>query len=105
MAMNYNYRRNVNMPESRNGMNSEQQKMLNDIGMISLVLVDMTEYLDTHPEDSEAIDYFNYYSALKNQMTKEYSEKYTPLSLSTVSNTSKKWDWALDAPLWKGMGN
>ena len=62
---------------------NEQQKMLCEIGMIDFVIVEMTEYLDTHPDDKEAIDYVNYYICMKNTMMQDYAEKYEPLFSTT----------------------
>ena len=34
-----------------NRMNSEREQLFHDIGVIDFVIVEMTEYLDTHPTD------------------------------------------------------
>ena len=48
-------------------MNSEREQLFHDIGVIDFVVVEMTEYLDTHPTDKEAMDYLNHYVCMKNQ--------------------------------------
>ena len=81
----------------------DQKRLLKDISIIDFVLVEMTEYLDIHPEESQAIDYFNNYVRLKNQLLKEFSAKYYPLTLTTADTYCKEWKWAL-APLpWEGV--
>ena len=80
----------------------EQAQLLQNINIVSFVLVDMVEYLDTHPNDRNAIDYFNHYSRIKNELSQEYSMKYGPLTLSTVETNSDEWKWALQEPPWKG---
>lgn len=38
--------------------NVEQERSLMNIGIASFVVVELTEYLDTHPHDREALNYF-----------------------------------------------
>ena len=40
-------------------MNSEE-RMLHDIGIADFVLTDLMLYLDTHPTDQNAMEYFNH---------------------------------------------
>ena len=42
-------------------MNSEE-RMLHDIGIADFVLTDLMLYLDTHPTDRNAMEYFNHYT-------------------------------------------
>lgn len=81
-------------------MNSKEQ-LLHDIGIVGFVLVDLGLYLDTHPTDRSAMEYFNHYSRIKQQMTKEFSMKYYPLTME-LAESSKEWRWGA-APLpWEG---
>lgn len=81
-------------------MNSRDQ-MLRDIGIVDFVLVELMEYLDTHPSDRNAMEYFNHYAKIKNQMTKEFSQKYFPL-VKDLAESNEDWRWG-SAPLpWEG---
>lgn len=81
-------------------MNNKEQ-MLKDISIVDFVLVELMLYLDTHPFDRNAMEYFNHYSRLKNQMAKEFSQKYYPLTKDMAEST-KEWRWGM-APLpWEG---
>lgn len=81
-------------------MNNKEQ-LLHDIGIVGFVLVDLGLYLDTHPSDRSAMEYFNHYSRIKQQMTKEFSMKYYPLTME-LAESSKDWRWGA-APLpWEG---
>ncbi|MDD2972047.1 MAG: spore coat protein CotJB [Lachnospiraceae bacterium] len=105
MNANYAYKRNMSQPMKDNYSTksaSDQQRLLHEIGMIDFVIVEMTEYLDTHPEDKEAIDYVSYYIRLKNKMMMDYAEKYEPLTVATANATQKTWNWVLQEPPWKG---
>lgn len=82
-------------------MNNKEQ-MLKDIGIVDFVLVELMLYLDTHPLDRSAMEYFNHYARIKNQMTKEFSMKYYPLT-KEQAESSKEWRWGA-APLpWEGV--
>ena len=72
-----------------------------DIGIVSFTLVDLTLFLDTHPYDRTAMEYFNHYVRIKNQLEREFSMKYYPLNLS-MAESNKEWRWGM-APLpWEG---
>ena len=47
-------------------MNSEEKK-LHDIGIADFVLTDLMLYLDTHPSDQKAMEYFNHYARSKHR--------------------------------------
>lgn len=79
----------------------EQRKLLNWISMVSFSMVDITEYLDTHPRDAEAIDYFNHLSKLRAQAMKDYASAYGPLILD-VYHPEDSWCWALQPWPWEG---
>ena len=42
-------------------LSQEGMRMLNDISIVDFVLVDLSLYLDTHPFDQEAMEYFNHF--------------------------------------------
>lgn len=78
-----------------------KEQMLQDISTVDFVLVDLMLYLDTHPFDRGAMDYFNHYSRMKNQMTREFSQKFFPLT-KDLADSNKEWRWGA-APLpWEG---
>lgn len=82
-------------------MNQEGMRMLKDISIVDFVLVDLTLYLDTHPYDQNAMEYFNHYSRIKNRMSREFSMKYFPLT-KDMAESNKEWRWG-SAPLpWEG---
>ena len=39
-----------------------KEKLLYDIGVVSFVVVDLGLYLDTHPTDCKAMEYYNHYN-------------------------------------------
>ena len=80
---------------------SNKEQLLNDIGIVSFVLVELGLYLDTHPTDRNAMEYFNHYNRIKHQMVKEFSMKYYHLTMD-MAESNKEWRWGA-APLpWEG---
>ncbi|MCI8433302.1 MAG: spore coat protein CotJB [Lachnospiraceae bacterium] len=79
-----------------------KEQLYHDIGIVSFVLTELSLYLDTHPTDRNAIEYFNHYNRIRHQMIKEFSMKYFPLTLD-LAESNKEWRWG-DAPLpWEGV--
>ena len=79
-----------------------KERLLNDINVIDFALVELTQYLDTHPYDCNAMEYFNHYARIKNQLMKECSMKYYPLT-KDLAESNKEWRWGM-APLpWEGV--
>ena len=78
-----------------------KEQMLKDISIVDFVLVDLMLYLDTHPNDRNAMEYFNHYNRIKNRMAREFSMKYYPLTMD-MAESNKEWRWGM-APLpWEG---
>ena len=77
-----------------------QEQLLHWIDMVSLMLVDLTEYLDPHPCDRAAIDHFNHYQSLYKKAMREYADAYGPLTLSTAT-PDKVWCWGLEKNPWE----
>ena len=61
-------------------LSQEGMRMLNDIRIVDFVLVDLSLYLDTHPFDQEAMEYFNHYVRIKNKMSRDFSMRFFPLT-------------------------
>ena len=79
----------------------EREQLLRDIGMAGFVVTELVLYLDTHPDDRRAMEYFNHYNRIKMQMEREFSQKYLPLNTG-LADCSKEWRWGM-APLpWEG---
>ncbi len=78
-----------------------QAELLHWINMVSFAVVDITEYLDSHPRDVEALKFFNHYADLRRSALRAYSEKYGPLTIDTA-NPDEYWAWAKLPWPWEG---
>ncbi|MGE6228582.1 spore coat protein CotJB [Paenibacillus chitinolyticus] len=73
-------------------------RLLHDLQAADFVLVELTLYLDTHPEDAHALQQFNEFSQKRRQIALEYECLYGPL-LQYGQNAlpQQTWKWA-EAP-------
>lgn len=87
----------------RPNMMNERSKLFHSINIFSFVIVEMILYLDTHPNDKEAIEYLNHYIRLKSQAMAEYAKNYGPLSVNaSLEGDSDEWKWATQPMPWEG---
>lgn len=83
-------------------MRYNKKELLNYIDVVSFAVVEANLYLDTHPYDEAAIEYFNNYQRARNQALREYSNAFGPLNLDTaVMNrefvwANQSWPWQLE---------
>lgn len=77
---------------------SEKDALLYQISVLDFVTVDFAEYLDTHPNDKRALEYFTHYNMLKAKANEEFAAKYYPLNLASAVKCSDSFQWA-NAPL------
>ena len=84
-----------------------QQKRMNQkelyewIMMLGCCAVDMMLYLDTHPDDEEALNYFNQCTALYNAAKQSYQEQFGQLNAFSEQERSS-WDWNTAPMPWEG---
>ena len=81
---------------------SRMEQMLRDISIIDFTVVDLSLYLDTHPDDHTALEYFNHYNRINHQMKKEFSKLYYPLSLQ-YADGNDDFRWATAPMPWEGV--
>lgn len=71
---------------------SEQEHLKHIICLSSFAMDDTRLYLDTHPQDQEALAYFAKNRDIRNAALAEYSLKYGPIcSYDVYSNNC--WNW------------
>jgi len=77
-----------------------QEQQLQWIDMVSFMMVDLTEYLDTHPNDTQAMALFNQYQNLYKKAMTEYAASYGPLSLA-YATPDNSWSWGKQKNPWE----
>ena len=58
---------------------NEKQRMMKRVQMFDFILDELNLYLDTHPNDKNALDYFTQYQYLKNDAVNQYEARFGPL--------------------------
>lgn len=61
---------------------------------------DASLYLDTHPTDQDAMNYYQYAKKLNEDAVKAYEAAYGPLMINQV--TTDCWDWVKNPWPWDG---
>jgi spore coat protein JB len=75
-------------------MNKEQ--LMKSIYETGFALVDLNLFLDSHPKDKMALDYFSEIKKQYSQLTSQYEMQFGPLTAFST-DTNQGWSW-IDAP-------
>jgi spore coat protein JB len=79
-------------------MNSKQlpkefYPLMEQLQAIDFVLVELTLYLDTHPDDTAAIQQFNETAQYRQQLKIQVEQYYGPLQQYGNSYSGYPWNW------------
>lgn len=74
--------------------------LLKKIQMFDFALQEAALFLDSHPNDVEAIQYYQKYRKLKDQATSEFESCLGPLS--NRSNQGDQWEYVYGPWPWEG---
>ena len=84
-------------------MRYSKKELLDYINVVSFAVDDVKLYLDTHPTDEAAIEYFNNYQKARNQALEEYAAAFGPLTIDTAVIRSE-FTWATQHWPWEWEG-
>lgn len=84
-------------------MDMQQRKMLRQIQELEFTALELNLYLDTHPEDQEALKRFNEASSHLVGAIRMYEERYGPLLNYGLSGPvhDNEWPWINDPWPWE----
>lgn len=85
-------------------MNNSCQTLLRKIYEVSFAMDDVLLYLDTHPNDVDALNYYQYVVSLRKEAMAAYEAQCGPLMVDQVTSTSY-WTWVDDKWPWEGGAN
>lgn len=86
-------------------MMTEKQILLNRIRRHSFALDEARLFLDSHPDSSEAIRYYEKNLALYNKAVEEYERKFAPVSQRSGAVRNGKWAWNTTPWPWERSEN
>lgn len=84
-------------------MTREQSQLLSYIQILDFTLYDLSLFLDTHPNDTEALQYYHHYNLLRNKSVEEYSALYGPLTAHDACKSETEWMWVQQPWPWEGV--
>ncbi len=79
-----------------------REDMLVDISALDFMLTDLNLYLDTHPDDINALMLFNNIKNQSDMCRKQFAETFGPLRKGSTSNT--EWNWIKNPWPWDKGG-
>lgn len=80
-----------------------QKELLCFINEVSFAVYETILYLDTHPDDQEAMEFFKKHNHLREHALKEYARRFGPLTISTVCDHDNScWKWMNQPWPWEG---
>ena len=83
--------------------NMNRSQLLSWITMLGFCADDMMLYLDTHPTDSDALDYYEQCMQLYNSARDSYEQAYGPLTKNAAGERKGRWDWGNQPLPWEGV--
>ena len=88
--------------ETASYQSMSKHQLMKLINEVSFAIDDIVLFLDTHPEDQKALDYFTHLSDKRKMLISIYSSKYAPLTLDSYdSKDTACWDWIMKPWPWE----
>lgn len=78
-----------------------REQLMQAITEASFAIDDCVLFLDTHPCNKEALEYYQAYRAIRKDLVSEYRDCYGPISYYDV-NTDNEWTWINEPWPWEG---
>lgn len=84
-----------------NHVPAEYYQLMEQLQTIDFILVELTLYLDTHPDDHDAIKQFNHYAKDRKQLKKAFESQFGPLMQYGNSYSAYPWNWSTSPWPWQ----
>ena len=85
-------------------LRNNANELLDLIRVLGFNMFDAVLFLDTHPDNQQALEHYQNYKQLMNQATNEYTTYFGPLSSDDV-NVSNEWTWVKAPWPWEREAN
>ncbi len=79
---------------------TEQEKAMLRLQQYDFMLIEVNLFLDTHPDDAQALAYYQRTRELAADARADYEERFGPVTISGVCNDNY-WDWVKTAWPWE----
>lgn len=94
--LNCNCENNTN--ECWNNRNEIREKMMREIKCLNFAIIELAQYLDTHPDDRKALCLHREYANELNELKDKYQRIFGPLTIYFPCN---KWRWLEEPWPWE----
>ena len=84
-------------------MKETARKLMKRIYDASLAMDDVILYLDTHPDDRNALNYYRYVVALRKEAVNANEASFGPLTIEDADDACT-WSWLSERWPWEGEG-
>lgn len=78
----------------------DRAQAMRRVQITSFALLEAALYLDAHPDDTDALDYYNKYRQLLERAEKEYEMNFGPLHIRN-SDGELCWEWVSQPWPWQ----
>lgn len=82
-------------------MNENARALMKQINEASFAMDDIALYLDTHPDDKNALSYYHQVKAVREKAMRAYEASFGPLLIDSV-DSAEYWTWSTDRWPWEG---
>lgn len=72
---------------------ANKAECMREIMAVNFALIDLVQYLDTHPKDAETIKLYNNLVCKYRSMVENYQNIFGPLVIQTYDGSDETWDW------------
>lgn len=79
---------------------SMRASLMNQINEASFAVDDVALFLDTHPNDMAAMQYYQNVVAMRKNAIDAYERQFGPLMIDSVNGQT--WDWVTEKWPWEG---
>lgn len=83
-------------------MTEKRETLLNRVRMYDFALVEIGEYLDGHPNDTAALQYYTKMRTAYDEAAAAYEDAFGPLTFRETDTSSGHWRWIDDPWPWEG---
>lgn len=79
---------------------NRKEALMKRLQIADFVLNEAALFLNSHPDCTEALDYYNKYLKLREETIAEYTKKYGTVTRTMLKNDDV-WDWVNEDWPWK----
>mgnify|MGYP002800643594 CR=1 FL=1 len=70
-----------------------REKPLKYVQMYHFAMIEANLFLDTHPNNREAMAYFKRAKQMYDKAVEQYEAQFGPLTAAAAANSTDRWDW------------